>query len=565
MTGQPSESPSRGSQYIYESLVDAGVDILVGLPGTQTLPLDRTVAQNSDVDYLMARHETAIPHVAWGYYESGGGMAATLTVPGPGDTNAMHGLKNALEDCVPLIHISADTNPDDRGKKPIHEIEPDTFDNVVKENINVSKPIELTEKIERAIQIAKHPPFGPVRIGVPKAILTAGVDSAAVSVEPERVEFDNDGLCREAASMIAEADRPVVYIGGGTRRSPSGPAAAETLVDAIDAPVVCSHKGKGVFPDDDPRQIGTTAAHLPRGARDVLEGADLICALGTDFDGITTDHWTLPLDTSLVHVNLSAAAIDEAYEAELAIRGDVGEVVGSIMTHLSTDESQRQGWDGHDIGRAVTDEYLEHLESQGMLSDSTPAHTPAVLRMIRDVLPRDSIVTTGVGGHRLWMLQVFQAYGHTEFITAGSWAGMGVGLPAAIGAKLANPERDVVTLSGDGGLMMCIHELHTAAERDLDITTVVFNNSDYGIISKSPDIKKYSDGHRFTWNSPDFVTIAEGFGCRGTRARSAREAREAVADSLDRSDGPELIDVTIDPHEQSVVEASEYDSDISFE
>lgn len=565
MTRKSSESSSRGSQYVYESLVDAGIEVLVGLPGTQTLPLDRTVAEHSEVDYLMARHETAIPHIAWGYYESGGGLAATLTIPGPGDTNAMHGLKNALEDCVPLIHLSADTNPDDRGKKPIHEIEPDTFDNVVKENLNVSKPTELTEKVERAIQIAKHPPFGPVRIGVPKAILTAQMDVAAASVQPEQLEFNNSAICEEAASMIAEAQRPVVYIGGGTRRSPTGPEAAKTLVDILDAPVVSSHKGKGVFPDDDPRRIGTTAAHLPSGARDVLKNADLILALGTDFDGITTDHWTLPIDSGLIHVNLSATAMNEAYEAELPIRGDVGEVVSTILEHLSVNEDADQGWNGTEIGRRVTNEYLAHLESEGLLSDSSPAHTPTVLRMIRDVLPRDCIVTTGVGGHRLWMLQVFDAYGHNEFITAGSWAGMGVGLPAAIGAKMANPERNVVSLLGDGGLMMCIHELHTAAERDLNITSVVFNNSDYGIISKSPDIKKYSDGHRFTWNSPDFVKIAEGFGCRATRAHTGKEARDAVAESLDRSEGPELIDVDIDPREPSVVEASEYDSTISFE
>jgi len=560
-----SAASRRGSQYLYRALVEAGVEVLVGLPGTQTLPLDRTVAEGSEMDYLMARHETAIPHIAWGYYESSEAIAATLTIPGPGDTNAMHGLKNALEDCVPLIHISADANPEERGQKPIHEIKPDTFDNVVKENITVEKVIELTEQIERAIQIAREPPFGPVRLGVPKTVLATRADHSSASVQPESVEFDNVAACDRAAELLRSAERPVVYVGGGTRRSPGGAETVQQFVDTIDAPVVCSHKGKGVFPEDDPRHIGTTGAHLPAGARRVLDHSDLVLALGTDFDGITTDHWDLPMGDHLIHVNLSASAIDQAYDASLAIRGDVGDIVGSLLEHTRGWSDSSASWNGTEIGRSVTAEYLKHLESEGLLGDDSPAYTPAVLRSIRDVLPPEAVIATDIGGHRLWMLQVFEAYHQQRYITAGSWAGMGVGLPAAIGAKTANPDEDVVTFTGDGGLLMCIHELHTAVERDLDIVTVVFNNADYGIISKSPEIKKYADGRRFNWSSPDFVTIADGFGCHATRVRTPREASDAVEEALKRSDGPELIDIDINPDEPSVVEASEYVSDIALE
>ncbi|MFC6734266.1 thiamine pyrophosphate-binding protein [Haladaptatus sp. GCM10025893] len=180
----------RGGEYVYDALVEAGIDLLVGLPGTQTLPLDRTVVERDEMDYVMARHETAIPHIAWGYYESSGRVAATLTVPGPGDTNAMHGLKNAMNDCVPILHVSADVNPEDRGKSPIHEIEADTFDNVVKENISVERPLDLPAKVARGIEIALEPPTGPVRLGISSRVLDESFAAPAATVSPERTTFE---------------------------------------------------------------------------------------------------------------------------------------------------------------------------------------------------------------------------------------------------------------------------------------------------------------------------------------------------------------------------------------
>jgi acetolactate synthase-1/2/3 large subunit len=564
MTAREGDSTARGSDYLYQALVDSGVELLVGLPGTQTLPLDRTVAERSEMDYLMARHETAIPHIAWGYYEAGGGVAATLTVPGPGDTNSMHGLKNALEDCVPIVHVSADANPAERGKGPIHEIEPDTYDNVVKANLNVEKPVELAEQVERGIEIALTPPYGPVRLGVPSNILRGAVDLPGADVSPERVSFDNRRAYERAAALVREASRPVVYVGGGARRSEGGPRAVRELLEELDVPVVTSYKGKGVVPGDDPRHLGVTAGYLPPGSKRVLADADVVLALGTDFDGVTTGHWELSMGDSLVHVNLAADDIDEGYEADVVLRADVAEAVDALLERLRGSVSSTERWDGAAVAGAVQSEYLDHLDEAGLLAESSPAKTPAVLRALREVIPREAVVTTDIGGHRLWANEVFEAYSPETYVTAGSWAGMGVGLPAAVGAKMARPDRDVVTLTGDGGLMMCVHELHTAAERDLDVVTVVFNNSDYGIISKSPEIEDYGQGHRFQWSSPDFATVAEGFGCRATRVRSPAAAADAVEAALARADGPELIEVDIETEEPSVNDAADFESTVAF-
>jgi acetolactate synthase-1/2/3 large subunit len=555
------QSTRRGSEYVYDALVDAGVELLVGLPGTQTLPLDRAVAEREDMRYVMCRHETAIPHVAWGYREVGGRTAATLTVPGPGDTNAMHGLKNAAEDCVPILHVSADADPADRGKSPIHEIEPDTFDNAVKANVNVERPMDLREDVARGIELAHTPPTGPVRLGVPSGILDTEFAAPAVSVEAERTDYDVGGGVARAVDLLADADRPVVYVGGGARRSAEGVRVVRDLADELDAPVAVSYKGKGVFPEDDPRFLGVTGSHFPAGARRVLDRADVVLALGTDFDGVTTAHWELPMGETLVHVNVDPSDIDAAYEADVPVVGDVTAVGDALLDGLGG--ADVDGWNGGGVASAVREEYVESLRSRGLYDDSPPLHTPRVLETVRESTPREAVVTTDVGGFRLWSMQVFGAYRPDRFVTAGSWAGMGVGLPAAVGAGLAEPELPVVCLTGDGGLLMCIHELHTAAEEGIDLTIVVSNNRDYGVISKSPAIEQYTEGHRFTWESPDYVRIAEGFGCSAVRVETAEELREAVVESVGGS-GPTLVDVGVRTEEPTAAEAADYDSTVEL-
>jgi acetolactate synthase-1/2/3 large subunit len=559
---EPESSPKRGGEYVYEALVDAGVELVVGLPGTQTLPIDRIVAERDEMQYVMARHETAIPHVAWGYYEAGGSAAATLTVPGPGDTNAMHGLKNALEDCVPILHVSADADPEDRGKKPIHEIEPDTFDNVVKENVDVRRPIDLPADLARGVEAAFAPPTGPVRLGVPSGILADEFEAPEATVSAERTEYETDGSVAEAVELLASAERPAIYAGGGARRSPEGPRVVGELAAALDAPVATSYKGKGVFPEDDPRWLGVTGSHLPAGARRVLDRADAVLALGTDFDGVTTAHWEVPMGESLVHVTLDPDAVDASYEADVPILADVTAAGDRILDGLR-DASRAETWDGGRIASAVRAEYREHLRDRGLLGEGPPLNTPAVLAAVRESTPREAAVTTDIGGFRLWSMQAFETYERERFVTGGSWAGMGIGLPAAVGAALARPDDPVVALHGDGGLLMCLQELHTAVEHDLDVTVVVSNNEDYGIISKSPAIAAHSEGHRFAWDSPDFAAIAEGFGCRATAVDAAPDLREAVADAVGRS-GPDLIDVDVPTDEPSASQAADYESTVDL-
>ncbi|MFB6136751.1 MAG: thiamine pyrophosphate-dependent enzyme, partial [Halobacteriaceae archaeon] len=328
-------------------------------------------------------------------------------------------------------------------------------------------------------------------------------------------------------------------------------------VETLDVPVVTSYKGKGLVPEDDPRSVGVTASFLSSGARAVLDAADLVLALGTDFDGVTTGGWSLPMGDALVHVTLDGGAVGAAYEPDVAVVDDAATAARELRRRVDGPV----GWDGSALGPRVRREYRDHLAGRGLLDpEASPAPTPAVLGAVREATPREATVVTDIGGHRLWALQTFRADGPHRYVTAGSWAGMGVGLPGALGAKLARPDAPVVCLHGDGGLEMCLQSLHTGAAEGLGVVCVVFADADYGIISKDPAIYD-GETREFAWDAPDLAGVAENLGCVGERVDTAAAAGEAVADAVaaDR-DVPTLVEVRIDGDEPTVKDVAEYET-----
>ena len=546
-----------GADHVYEALVDAGVDLAVGIPGRGSLPLDTRIADGVAMEYVLARHETAVPYIAWGYYEAGGAPAATITVPGPGDTNASNGLKNAAIDQVPMLHVSSEVPPAQRGKGAIHEIDPSTYDHVVKANVDVRTPAAVPESAARAVRTALSPPLGPVRLGMP--FLGAEIDAAPTSIEPERVTHDNDEVYDRAAALLAEAERPVVYVGLGAKRSPAGVEGVRALVEALDAPVVGSYKGKGVFDETDDRWAGTSGHQLPGGAVRMLERADVVLALGAEFTGPTTRNWTLPMGERLVHVTENPDRLGVNYAADVPIVDDAGRAAGTLAERVEA-AGGASGWDGAEVARLVRGEYLEVAESRGVFEDRSPAPTPAVIRSLRDALPDEAIVVADIAEFRTWALQLYPATHPAGFVVTDAWTSMGVGLPGAIGAKLAAPNRPVVALSGDGGFMMCAQELHTAAEYDLGLVSVVFNNAQYAMIDAAPEL---GGRGRYGFEAPDFEALAEAYGCGARTVETPSAAGEAVAAALE-TDRPELVNVLVDPEERSSMDDWGYESTVEL-
>jgi acetolactate synthase-1/2/3 large subunit len=535
------------SEAVVEFLVSQGIDTVFGIPGTQTLPLNRALEASAGISYVMARHETALSHQAWGYGQSSGRMAATLVVPGPGDMNAMNGLKNALNDCTPLLHLSIETDPDVRGGDGIHETPHDTYDNVVKENVLVRSPEAVVAAVADAVSTARTPPKGPVRVGIPRSFLTTTADRAAEFGELERGGGRTlpDDAIEELAARLDEAASPTIVAGGGVRSADAG-AALRTVAETLSAPVFVTVKGKGVFPEDHELYAGVFWSGMSDAVGDELAAADATFAIGSDLDAVTTDNWRSELP-NLLHVTLNGddlGGANQGYDPAFGLIADANGVLEALGERLRGD---REG--GPARAARVRDAEAARLRTLRE-SPTQPLNSVQVLDVIRDRAPRETIVTADSGGSRLWTVVTFDVYEPRSYVNPGSWASMGTGLPAAIGAKVANPDRPVVSIIGDGGLMMCLHELHTAIAEGIGVITVVLNNDDYAIISEGAVAEFGIEERTYGWaeHPISFVEVAEGMGVESTAAKTPDEISHALDEAL-ASEDPTLIEVPTDPRE----------------
>jgi acetolactate synthase-1/2/3 large subunit len=532
------------STAVVERLRENGIDTVFGIPGKQSLPLNDGIDRAADVRYVVARHETAVSQQAWGYAETSGRPAATIVVPGPGDMNAMNGLKNAKNDCTPLLHIAIETEPELRGGDAIHETPPDTYDNVVKENLLVETPEATAAELDRAMALAETPPKGPVRVGIPKNFLKQDVAVATLGAF-EMPSVGQPDSVTAAAEVLDGATKPVIVAGGGVRAA-EATAELETVAESLRAPVVTTYKGKGVISGSHPLWMGTLSGSASPELDDRLAAADAALVIGSDLDAVATSNFSAPLPDDLIHVTLDPNDIGTGYTPTVGIVADARATLDELERHL---DENGAGWDGAAEVAAVRDAYNERIAD---LCDPErePPTSVACLRAVRRAIPDETVVSADAGGFRVWALNVFEACGPRRYVNPGSWATMGTGLPAAIGAQLANPDRPVVALCGDGGLMMALHELHTAVTEELPITTVVFNNDDYAIISEEAERSYGLASGAYGWPSAsiEFSTIAEGMGMTALRAEGVSALEERVAEAVAR-DEPVLVEIRTDPDE----------------
>lgn len=535
------------NEAIIDCLTENGIDTLFGIPGKQSLPLNESISERDDIWFIMARHETAVSHQAWGYAETSGRMAGTVVIPGPGDMNAMNGLKNALNDCTPLLHVAVETEPEIRGGDGIHETPPDTYDNVVKENITVETPHSTIAELQRSIDVALTAPKGPVRIGIPKNFLKMDVPLAE-SGEIKRRTFS--GVPAEnverAADLLARASAPIIVAGGGVRASGASDE-LRAFAERLDAPVVVTYKGKSVFPDDHDLAAGVLCGGTGTDLKTLIADSDAALGVGTNFDAVTMQNWSIEIPADLVHVTLDADDIGTGYKPRIGIVADAARTLDALDEALA--KRTIVSSDGTERARATREAINDRLAELRDVTEA-PLTSVSALDALREGIPRDAIITADAGGFRLWTLLAFPMYDPLDYVNPGSWATMGSGLPSAIGAKLANPDQDVVALTGDGGLLMCVHELHTLADEEIDVTVIVLNNSDYAIISEEAARSYRMDEGEYGWEDApvSYTTIAEGLGIDVARVETSDEIVETVADVIE-SDGPTLIEIPTDPYE----------------
>ncbi|MEW6437732.1 MAG: acetolactate synthase 3 large subunit [Pseudomonadota bacterium] len=529
-----------GAEMVVEALKDQGVDTLFGYPGGAVLPIYDVLYHQTDLRHVLVRHEQGAAHAAEGYARSTGRPGVMLVTSGPGATNSITGLTDALMDSIPVICIT--------GQVPTHLIGSDAFQecdtvgitrHCTKHNYLVRSIEDLPRVLHEAFYVAQHGRPGPVVIDIPKDVQFArgeyfGPKNVEHKTYHPRLEGDPEKI-EEAVSLMAAAKRPVFYTGGGVINS--GPEASRLLRDLVAVtgyPVTSTLMGLGAFPAHDPKWLGMLGMHGTYEANNVMHDCDLIIAVGARFD----DRITGRLDqfspgSKKIHIDIDPSSINKNVKVDLGIIGDCAHVVAALLARWKARGCQADGaalanwWAQIDKWRARKS--LSYKNSSKVIK---PQY--AIERLYAAARNRDTYITTEVGQHQMWAAQHFHFDEPNHWMTSGGLGTMGYGLPAAIGVQMAHPHALVVDIAGEGSILMNIQELSTAAQYRLPVKVFILNNEYLGMVRQWQELLhggRYSESYSAAL--PDFVKLAESFGGHGIRCSDPADLDAAIAEMIE--------------------------------
>ena len=544
-----------GAEMVVEALKDHGVDVLFGYPGGAVLPIYDVLFQQESVRHILVRHEQGAAHAAEGYARSSGKVGTLLVTSGPGATNTVTGLTDALMDSIPLVCIT--------GQVPTHLIGSDAFQecdtvgitrHCTKHNYLVKSINDLCRVLHEAFYVASSGRPGPVVVDIPKDVQFArGVYSSPHNVHHKTYHPQLDGdvtLIREAVAMMAAAKRPVFYTGGGVINS--GPVAAATLRELVALtgfPITSTLMGLGAYPASGANWLGMLGMHGTFEANNAMHDCDLMIAVGSRFD----DRITGRLDafspgSKKIHIDIDRSSINKNVKVDLAIVGDCGHVL-EAMVRVWRSEAMHAEKQPLDAWRAQIDHWRARKSLAYRNSKTTIKPQYAVQRLYELTKDKDVYVTTEVGQHQMWAAQHFHFDEPNRWMTSGGLGTMGYGLPAAIGAQLAHPKSLVIDIAGEASILMCIQELSTAIQYRLPVKVFILNNEYMGMVRQWQELLhggRYS--HSYSEALPDFVKLAEAFGAKGVRCYEPGDLDRAIGEMLDY-DGPVLFDCVVEKGE----------------
>jgi acetolactate synthase-1/2/3 large subunit len=544
-----------GAQIVVQALVDQGVTDLFGYPGGAVLPIYDALFHEPALRHILVRHEQGATHAAEGYARSTGRPGVVLVTSGPGATNAVTGIVDALMDSIPLIVIT--------GQVPTHLIGTDAFqecDTVgitracTKHNYLVKDVADLARVLHEAFRIATTGRPGPVLIDIPKDVQFAsgpyvGPREAAPIHDYHPRTHPDLAAVAEAARLIAAAKRPLFYTGGGVVSSgPAASLALRALAGRTGAPVTSTLMGLGAFPADDPAWLGMVGMHGAFEANQAMHDCDVMIAVGARFD----DRVTGRLDafspgSKRIHIDIDPSSIGKLVRTEVGIVADAGEALRALAAALERLPAPEPGrlapwWAQLDGWRA----------RQGFAyrrSDSLIKPQNAVERLYELTRGRDVYVTTEVGQHQMWAAQFFRFQEPNRWMTSGGLGTMGYGLPAAVGVQIAHPDSLVIDIAGDASVQMTMQEMATAIQYDLPIKIFILNNEWMGMVRQWQQLlhgERYS--HSYSASLPDFVKMAEAFGALGLRAEHPDELDAAILAMID-TPRPVIFDCRVERSE----------------
>lgn len=547
-----------GSKIIIESLLKEGVDVVFGYPGGQVIPLfDALYDYDNELELVHVRHEQGAAHAADGYSRATGKVGVCIATSGPGATNLVTGIATAFMDSIPMVAIT--------GQVPTSLIGNDAFQEaditgitrpITKHNFLVKDINDLAMTIKNAFYIASTGRPGPVLIDIPKDVQTAKMNFKY----PEKPELQNykphlkphPGQVKKALQMIAESKKPIIYYGGGVVL---GNASAELVEFAHKSgiPVTSTLMGLGAYPVnyDDPQYLGMLGMHGTVYANFAISHSDLIIAIGSRFDDRVTGKLSeFAPHAKIIHIDIDPTSISKNVVVDIPIVGDVAEVLREM---------------NKEIGKQKIDAWMEQIaewkKSNPLSFDNsdTIIKPQFVVKKLSELTKGEAIITTEVGQNQMWTAQYFDFQKPRTFLTSGGLGTMGYGLPAAIGAKAGFRDKTVIDVAGDGSIQMNIQELGTAISHDLDVKVVILNNTYLGMVRQWQELfydKRYSGvimekhKHRKMTGEyyPDFVKVAEAYGCWGKRIRLPSEVEGALKEMIAYK-GPAVLDVLIEKEE----------------
>lgn len=528
-----------GAEIIIECLKEQGVDTVFGYPGGAILNVyDALYKYRDEIHHILTSHEQGAAHAADGYARATGKVGVCMATSGPGATNLVTGIATAYMDSVPVVAITANVGKPLLGKDSFQEVDIAGIVMPITKHSYIVKDItKLADTIRKAFYIAKSGRPGPVLVDVTKDVTGALYDysprrPATVNRETSEIHREN---VEQAVNMICKAQKPFIFVGGGSVISGASEEIAE-LSHRIQAPVCDSLMGKGGFSGEDPYYTGMLGMHGTKTSNLGVSQCDLLIVLGARFsDRVTGNAKTFANKAKILQIDIDAAEINKNVLVDAYIEGDIKEVLRRLLEEIP--EKKHPQWMEH----------IQEMKAKYPLNyDHTQLTGPYIIEKLYELTDGDAIITTDVGQHQMWAAQYYKYKEPRTFLSSGGLGTMGFGLGAAIGAKMGRPEKTVVNIAGDGCFRMNMNEIATAVRCGKPLVQIVLNNHVLGMVRQWQTLfydHRYS--HTVLNDAVDFVKISEGMGAKAIRVTKMEEVESALKEALS-SDGPVVLDCWID-------------------
>lgn len=528
-----------GAQIVIECLKEQGVDTVFGYPGGAILNVyDELYKHSNEIKHVLTSHEQGASHAADGYARSTGKVGVCLATSGPGATNLVTGIATAYMDSVPMVALTCNVGVSLLGKDSFQEIDIAGITTpITKHNFIVKEVEKLAETIRRAFRIAKKGRPGPVLVDIPKDVTANRTEFQPVAIEPEKrcYETITEEALEQAVRMIQKSEKPYFFVGGGAVISEASRELME-FVEKVQAPVADSLMGKGAFDGGHRLYTGMLGMHGTKTSNYGVSECDLLIAVGVRFsDRVTGNAKKFAPNARILQFDVDPAEINKNIVTDAHIIGDIREIL--LRLNGRVEQQNHEAW---------IQKIMEYKDKYPLKYHDTGLNGPYLVEEIYRQTKGDAIIVTEVGQHQMWAAQFYKYKKPRTLITSGGLGTMGYGLGAAIGVQMANPEKQVINIAGDGCFRMNMNEIATAVRQNLPLIQVVVNNHVLGMVRQWQTLF-YEQHYSATVlkDSVDFVKLAEALGARGIRAATREEFSQAFAQALESS-GPVVIDCVID-------------------